>query len=402
MTGLRQPDPPIDREPSRFPERTHSRSRNEPILGAGTDPFSESERTRSLRWQGFRLRNPGSGPDRPTLFFALPAGASRPSGPLSPCGRGSGRGVPRRSSDRPLRLSSRPVVVPRPPLPDPLPRGERESERPPGRQSPLTKKSVGRSARKGRGNQKRLPLPCGRGPGRGVLREDRRSLNNPEIARSHRRIDRPGRLRLPCSVALRPMTRAGGRPSGPASAAPEGPGVSRGRRDGGAELGRSRGGPGAGASRGALIGQAPRAEPAKTRRPRRAAGSGSRPIAASGRGRGRAAVARLAGELERLGVEARIAWTLDGPQGAGRRLGRAGLGPGPVPVPGGRRRRRDRRGPDQRAAERADRRRPGRDREPLRPPLRLRPQRPARRPSGSSRAGRPRSTSAWPATAGSP
>src|SRR4051812_31703420 len=33
---------------------------------------------------------------------------------------------------------------------------------------------------------------------------------------------------------------------------------------------------------------------------------------ASGRGKGRAAVARLAVELERLGLEARIAWSLEG------------------------------------------------------------------------------------------
>jgi diacylglycerol kinase (ATP) len=72
------------------------------------------------------------------------------------------------------------------------------------------------------------------------------------------------------------------------------------------------GGPGAAASRSALIGQVPRTE--ATRIPSASSGGwvGIAANAASGRGRGRSAVARLAAELERLGVEARIAWTLEG------------------------------------------------------------------------------------------
>jgi diacylglycerol kinase family enzyme len=72
------------------------------------------------------------------------------------------------------------------------------------------------------------------------------------------------------------------------------------------------GGPGAGASWSALIGQVPRTEPTKA--PAASAGGwvGIAANPTSGRGRCRAAVARLAIELERLGVEARIAWTREG------------------------------------------------------------------------------------------
>ena len=64
------------------------------------------------------------------------------------------------------------------------------------------------------------------------------------------------------------------------------------------------GGPGIGTSKSAPIGRVPSASTGGW--------VGIAANAASGRGRGRSAVARLALELERLGVEARIAWTLEG------------------------------------------------------------------------------------------
>ena len=69
---------------------------------------------------------------------------------------------------------------------------------------------------------------------------------------------------------------------------------------------------GAGASERAVIGQVPRTEPGKTSATSSGGWVGIAANPASGRGRGRVAVAQLAVELERLGVEARIAWTLEG------------------------------------------------------------------------------------------
>ncbi len=75
------------------------------------------------------------------------------------------------------------------------------------------------------------------------------------------------------------------------------------------------GGPAVGASWGARVGHVPASPPTATVEAPPGGWVGIAANAASGRGKGRAAVARLAGELERLGVEPRVAWTLDGRKG---------------------------------------------------------------------------------------